>query len=84
MVGEADGRGLLECSMRFPGGGEQLPKRTRLCGDGFSRKAKPRTAPYCLKPACAFRVGPRIYRKERACAAMVFRARLSRALRRIA
>ena len=37
--GETDGRGLLECSMRFPGGGEQLPKKTRLCGNGFSRKA---------------------------------------------
>ena len=39
MVGETDGRGLLECCMRFPGGAAHLPKRTRLCGDGFSRKA---------------------------------------------
>ena len=29
-----------ECCKRFPGGGEQLPKSTRLCGAGFSRKAR--------------------------------------------
>ena len=57
MVGETDGRGLLECCMRFPGGGEQLLKRTRLCGAGFSRKAKPHTSPHRMKTASAFREG---------------------------
>ena len=56
---------LPESSMRFPGGGgEQLPKSTRLYGAGFSRKAKPRTAPHRMKTACAFRVGASNCRKK--------------------
>ena len=59
MVGETDGRGLLECCKRFPDGGEQLLKRTHLCGAGFSRKAKPHTPPHRMNAPCAFLEGGR-------------------------
>ncbi len=61
----ADRRGLLECCMRFPGGGEQSPKRTRLCGAGFSRKAKPHTPPHRMNAPCAFRVGEQLPKRTR-------------------
>ena len=83
-LGRRIGGGCLSAACAFRVGASNCRKKTRLCGNGFSRKAKPRTAPYCLKPACAFREGASNCRKERACAALDFRARLSRALHRIA
>ena len=74
-LGRRMGGGCLSAACAFRVGASNCRKKTRLCGNGFSRKAKPRTAPYCLKPACAFRVGATICRKERACAARDFRAR---------